>query len=183
MQTIEVLTELFDKKILNVLDAVINDKSGGMYLSEVSKFANVSPATTYRIINKLVKLELIEEIKIKRLKLYKFKRSGKSEFLYQLFKKDVKILQMFIDKIKDVPELQAVVLHGEEAKDRANVLLIGGSIDSGKIKETCSEIKENYNFIIAPLILTAEQYDAMSKMGLYSGKKSIIFEKKQNSGL
>ena len=39
------------------------------------------------------------------------------------------------------------------------------------------KIKEENNFIISPLTLTAEQYDAMSKMGLYSGKKSILFEK------
>jgi len=181
MQTIEVLTELFDKKILDILNTIINDKTGGMYLGELSKAANVAPATTYRIINKLVKLELIEEVKIKKLKLYKFRRSGKSEFLYQLFKKDIKIMQVFIDKVKEMPELQAIILHGEEAKDRANLLLIGNSIDSGKIKEICGEIREKYNFVIAPLTLTAEQFDAMSKMGLYSGKRSILFEKKQNS--
>jgi len=70
-----------------------------------------------------------------------------------------------------------ILLHGEEARDRANVLLIGDDIDSGKIKEICGSIKEEHNFIISPLTLTAEQYDSMSKMGLYSGKKNILFER------
>jgi ACT domain-containing protein len=77
-----------------------------------------------------------------------------------------------------MPGLHAIVLHGEEAKDRANVLLIGNNINSDKIKEICGEIKEEQGFIISPLTLTAEQYDAMSKMGLYSGKKNILFERR-----
>jgi predicted transcriptional regulator len=180
MQAIDVLTELFDKKILNILNILINDKSEGMYLGELAKAANVAPATTYRILNKLVKIELIDEIKIKKLKLYKFKRSGKSDFLYRLFKREAQVLKIFIEKIKALPGVQALVLHGEEAKDRANVLLIGNNIETGKIKEICAEINEAYNFVISPLTLTAEQYDAMSKMGLYSGKKSILFENKEN---
>ncbi len=177
MQAVDVLTELFDKKILNILNTIINDKSGGMYLGEISKAASVSPATTYRILNKLVKSELIKEIKIKKLKLYSFNRTGKSDFLYRLFKKDVQVLKVFIEKAKDLNGLQAILLHGEETKDKANILLIGNNIDSGRVKEICSAIKETYNFIISPLTLTAEQYDSMSKMGLYSGKKNILFEK------
>ncbi|MBW2996260.1 helix-turn-helix domain-containing protein [Candidatus Woesearchaeota archaeon] len=177
MQAVDVLTELFDKKILSILNIIINDKTGGMYLGEISKAADVPAATTYRILNKLIQTELIKEEKIKKLKLYKFKRSGKSEFLYKMFKKDVQVLRIFIEKVKEMP-VQAVVLHGEETKDRANVLLIGENIDSGKIKEICAKIKEENNFIISPLTLTAEQYDSMSKMGLYSGKKNILFEKK-----
>ena len=96
-----------------------------------------------------------------------------------MFKKDVQVLKVFIDQIKNMPELQYIVLHGEETKDRANVLLIGENINSGKIKEICAKIKEDHNFLISPLTLTAEQYDSMSKMGLYSGKKNILFEKKQ----
>ncbi|MBR9692194.1 helix-turn-helix domain-containing protein [Candidatus Woesearchaeota archaeon] len=179
MQAVDVLTDLFDKKILAILNTIINDKTGGMYLGEISKAANVPNPTTFRIINKLVKLELFEEIKIKKLKLYKFKRTGKSDFLYKMFKKDVQVLKIFISKVKDMSGLQAIVLHGEEAKDRANILLIGENIDSGKIKEICAKIKEDHNFTISPLTLTAEQYDSMSKMGLYSGKKNILFEKKQ----
>ena len=86
MQVVDVLTDLFDKKILSILNTIINDKTGGMYLGEISKAAEVPAATTYRILNKLTNIELIEEKKIKKLKLYKFKRSGKSEFLYNMFK-------------------------------------------------------------------------------------------------
>jgi predicted transcriptional regulator len=178
MQAVDVLKDLFDEKILSILNIIINDKTGGMYLGEITRAANVPKATTFRILNKLVDSDLIEEKKIKKLKLYKFRRSGKSEFLYKMFKKDVQVLKIFIDQIKSIPSLQYIVLHGEETKDRANLLLIGENIDSGKIKEICAKIKEEHNFIISPLTLTAEQYDSMSKMGLYSGKKNILYERK-----
>ena len=179
MQAVDVLKDLFDEKILSILNIIINDKTGGMYLGEISRAAKVPPATTFRILHKLVNSELIEEKKIKKLKLYKFQRSGRSEFLYKMFKKDVQVLRMFIEQVKKLPQLQYVVLHGEETKDRANLLLIGEDIDPGKIKEICAKIREEHNFTISPLTLTAEQYDSMSKMGLYSGKKNILFEKKQ----
>jgi len=178
MQAVDVLTELFDKKILSILNVIINDKTEGMYLGEISKASSVAPATTHRIINKLVRIEVLEEIRIKKLKLYKFRRYGKTEFLFKLFKKDAMILKIFIDQVKEIEGLHAILLHGEEARDRANVLLIGDNIDSEKIKEICGSIKEEHNFIISPLTLTAEQYDSMSKMGLYSGKKNILFERR-----
>ena len=129
MQEIELLRELFDKKTLNILNVIINDKSEGMYLGEVSQASEVPKATTFRIVNKLVGIDVLHEIRIKRLKLYKFRRSGRTEFLFQLFKKDVKVLQIFINQIKEISGVEAIVLHGEEEKDRANVLLIGNNID------------------------------------------------------
>ena len=178
MQEIEVLTELFDNKILAVLAVLVNDGSGGLYLREISKYSQVSDASSHRIINKLKDLGIVDQIKIKKLKLYKFRKTDKTEFLYSMLKKDIKIINIFIEKIKPMSGVQAALLHGKESNQRANVLIIGDNIDSGKIKEICGEIKEKYNFIISPLTLTAEQYEAMSKMGLYSEKKSILFEKK-----
>jgi len=177
MEAVDLLTELFDKKILSVLNILVNDRSEGMYLGEIARASEVAPATTFRIVNKLVDIDLVEEQKIKKLKLYKFNRSTRSEFLFKLLKKDVQVLKIFIENIKELEGLQAVLLHGEEAKDKANILLIGHNIDTGKVKEICADIKEKYNFIISPLSLTAEQYESMSKMGLYSGKKNILFEK------
>ena len=177
MQELELLKELFDNKLVNVINVLINDRSEGLYLNEVSRAANVSPATTYRIINKLVNLEIIQEIRVKKLKIYKFTKSEDTEFLYKLFKKDIQVLKVFIEQVKNLEGLNEIILHGQEERDRANVLLIGSNIDPGKLKEVCGDIKEKHNFIISPLILTEEQYDSMSKMGLYSGKKNIIFKR------
>ena len=69
MQELELLKKLFDNKLVNTINVLINDKSEGLYLNEVSRLANVPPATTYRIINKLVNLDIIQEIRVKKLKI------------------------------------------------------------------------------------------------------------------
>lgn len=177
MQDIEILSELFDNKILAILAVLINDSSGGLYLREISKYSGVSDATTYRIIKKLIKTNIILEKKIKKLKLYSFKNTEKTNFLFKLLKKDVQVIQIFVDQASKFQGIQAILLHGEESNQRANVLVIGNNVDPGPIKELCGKIKEKYNFYISPLTLTADQFRQMSEMGLYSGKEKILFKK------
>ena len=177
MQDIETLTALFDNKILSILAVLANDTSGRLYLREISKYSKVSDASTYRIIQKLIRLGLVEQMKIKKLKLYRFKNTDKTEFLFNMLKKDIKVLQLFIDEIKKLEGVQSILLHGKENNERANVLLIGSGIDSDKVKEICGSIKVNHNFIISPLILALEQFEQMSSMGLYSGKEKVLFSK------
>ena len=177
MQEVEVLTTLFDNKILSVLAVLVNDTSGGLYLREISKYSKVSDASTFRIIKKLIKVGLVEQLKIKKLKLYKFRNTDKTEFLYKMLKKDIQVMQLFIDEIKKIPGVQSILLHGKESNERANVLLIGVNIDSDRVKEICGDIKVKHNFIISPLILAPEQFEQMSSMGLYSGKEKVLFKR------
>ena len=177
MQDIETLSALFDNKILAILAVLVNDTTGGLYLREISKYSGVSDATTYRLIKKLIKAGIIEQQKIKKLKLYRFRNSAQTRFLYNMLKKNVQIVQVFVDQASKIKGVQAILLHGKESNQRANVLVIGLSIDAGQIKELCGSIKEKYNFIISPLTLTAEQFEQMSKMGLYSGKEKVLFKK------
>lgn len=172
------LKGLFDKKILSILDILVNDKSNeGLYLREIAKKSRVSPASTHRIINKLLTLELINQTKIKQLKLYKINKSNQTKFLHNLLKKDIRVINLFVDLIKQMDQVQAIILHGEEQADRANVLLIGEGIDNAKIKEICGELQTKHRFTISPLALVSEQYEQMIKMGLYSGKEKIIWKK------
>ena len=178
MEQAEVLGALFDQKIISVLGVLVNDSGKeGLYLREIAKGSKVSNATTYRIVQKLVKLQLVNQLKIKKLKLYKFKHSSGSEFLVNMLKKDIRVLEAFIRQVSGLKGVQAVLLHGEESNERANVLIIGDDVDSGKIKEICGSIREKYNFVISSLILAAEQFEQMSSMGLYSGKERVLFRK------
>ena len=177
MEEISVFEELFDNKIISVLKVLFKDSNREFYLQELSQEAGVPMATTLRILNKLNKLEIVEVNKISRVKLYKLKDNKKVKFLASIFKMEIRILDKFIEEIKDLPGLKQVILHGKEHTDRANVLLIGDDLDTGEIKRICAEIKEKYQFTINPLSLTESQYEQMSQMGLYSGQKKILLEK------
>jgi DNA-binding Lrp family transcriptional regulator len=177
MRDLETLTSLFDNKIIAILAVLVNDSTGGLYLREISKYTKVSDATTYRIIKKLLAANIIQQHKIKKLKLYFFNHNENTDFIYKILKKDVQVLQVFVEEAKKIENIQSILLHGAESSQRANILIIGTNIDTGKIKELSGMIKEKYNFVVSPLILTSEQFEQMSVMGLYSGKEKVLFKK------
>jgi len=176
MEELKVLEELFDNKIISVLKVFYRETGKDYYLQEISTISEVSIATCSRILARLVKLEIVELKKISRFKLYRLSESKKAKFLSKLFKEDHQIMKIFVESAKNIPGIVSIILHGKEAVDRANVLLIGESINAGSVKAVCAQIKEKYNFIVSPLSLTPEQYSQMSQMGLYSGQKKILYE-------
>ncbi len=177
MEEISIFEELFDDKIIAILKTLFKDTGREFYLQELSEEAKIPMATTFRILDKLNKLEIVEISKISRFKLYKLKKNKKVEFLASVFKMELRIMDKFIEEVKELPGLNKIILHGKEYPDRANVLLIGDDIDSGEIKRICAKIKEKYQFTINPLSLTQSQYEQMSQMGLYSGQKKVLMEK------
>lgn len=177
MSNLKLLEELFDKKKLKIIKFFLQNKEKEFYLRELSKETTTPIATTYRIVRKLVNLELLREIKIKKFKLYKINESKDIEFLESFLKEGKRIIEMFVEKAKAIANVESIIMHGEETETKANIFLIGEGIDSNEIKKICAEIKEKYNFIISPLTLAKEQFEQMSRMGLYSGKKRILFRR------
>lgn len=176
MQKIELVRGLMDSKKLAVMDTLFNAHEE-MYLGELAKASKVPVATTYRIINELVKLGVVKVNQIKRLKLYGIDKNEKTLFWGNLLKKGVQVLDDFILIVKEIPGLQEVMLHGEEMKDRANLLLIGENLDEGILKRAVSDIKDKYSFTITYLPLTLLQYKQMSAMGMYGEKKKVVWER------
>ena len=173
MEQIHLLEKIFDPKTISVLKTMFRQNKK-RYLQEISEESGVPIATTLRILNKLEKAGVIEIEKVSRVKLYTMKDCKETEFLSSIFKEEVKILEVFIDRIRGLKGLKQVILHGKQQKDRANVLLIGEGMDAGRIKEACASIKDEFGFTINSLSLNEAQYMQMSQMGLYSGNKKIL---------
>jgi DNA-binding transcriptional ArsR family regulator len=177
MENIGLLEKLFDEKIIRVIQIFLANKEKQFYLREIEKETKVPIATVSRHIQKLKKLGIIKEIKISKFKLYQLNENNDVRYLQTFMKKDVQILDLFVDNVKTIPGVQSIILHGDELKDRANVLIIGEDIDSGEVKQRVGQIKEDTKFTVSALVLTREQYEQMSRMGLYSGKKKSLYER------
>ncbi len=177
MENLNLLEELFDNKKLKVIKLFLQNKEKQFYLREIAKQTRVPIASTFRIVKKLMELELIKQIKINKFKLYKTADNDNIAFLETFLKEGKKMVQLFVEKVKELEGISSIILHGEETEEKANLLLIGTNIDSNEIKRICAEIKEQYKFAISPLTLTQEQFTQMSNMGLYSGKKTVLFRK------
>ncbi len=177
MDSQKILEGLFDKKMLTVLKLFLKKKDQQFYLKEISKQTRVSLATTYRILNKLTELEIIEKTKIKHLKIYKLAENEKTKYLETMFEEKKTIIDEFLEQASKIAGIKTIMIYGREEKDKANLLIIGESVDNSLIREIIIKIKEKYNFSLTHLVLTETQYEQMAAMNLYPGKKEIILEK------
>ncbi|MFC1800425.1 helix-turn-helix domain-containing protein [Nanoarchaeota archaeon] len=168
----DILEQLFDGKILSILRVFYRDPGQQLYLREISKKTHVPVASTFRIIQKLVKLNIITQHVIKKFKLYNLGDNESTRFLGQLIKKEKQALQVFITRAKGVLGVETIMLQGREEKDRANLIIIGQEVDKTQIKNICANIKKEFNFTITELVLEKDQYQQMNKMGLYPGQRN-----------
>ncbi len=177
METKELLERLFDEKKLKVMQFFFNNPEEDFYMREISKRTKVPVATTFRIINKLRELEILKEIKIKKFKVYRLNQTKNTEFLQDIVAQKKSALNDFVEKVTSIDEVERIILHGKEEKTKANVLLIGQNIPVDAIKKFVVEIKESYNFTIIDLTLESDQFSKMSEMGLFPGRRTVLFQK------
>ena len=70
MQPRELLEGIFDEKRVRILKEFVNKPNEEFYLREMAKTANVSPATTYRVLNQLKDQGVLKLKVVKKTKLY-----------------------------------------------------------------------------------------------------------------
>ena len=177
MEPALLLEHLFDKKKMQVIRQFLAQDEREWTLQELSRSSRVPLATTYRIVRKLVDLSLIEEKKIKHLKLYVLSKSAATKYLARILETGQSALDSFIEQIKDLEQVEKVVLHGKQSKEKANVLVIGSEIPSASVNNITAKIKEQFHFTIISLVISPQQYEQMVSMGLYSGTKKELYTK------
>lgn len=173
----KILEDLFDKKTLAVLRHLSTNPDKQYYLREISKTTRVPIATVYRIVNRLVALEVIQVNKIKRMKLYQYGQGKEGKFVEQLIEVRKGAVEEFVELCRQIPEIQQVILHGRKQKDRANFLIIGENIPTGPLVEAQAKIKETMDFTAIYLMLGPQQYTQMVEMGLYAGDRQVLLSK------
>jgi Fe2+ or Zn2+ uptake regulation protein len=171
----ETLSGLIDQNVLKTIKTFINNPGQQYYLRELAKKTRVPPASTYRILKLLLKLEIIKEYKVKKFKFYSLHDENAS-FIVDLLSDRKSAVQEFTETIKTDPAVKLIVLHGKEENTKANVLIIGENLNMELIRTASLAARDQYGFNIIHLTLTPQQYDQMSSMGLYPGKKVILYE-------
>ena len=79
---------LVDAKVLKIIRLFIQNKEQEYHLHKISTDANVPVATVFRIVQKLVKLKLVEPITIGKMKIYRLANNSKIKELQKVFKYD-----------------------------------------------------------------------------------------------
>jgi hypothetical protein len=185
MAELSLIENLIDKKILKVLQVFFDDEEKEFYSLEVSKRSGVAPASTFRCLKFLTSVGIIDIIIVNKFKFYKVKKDKDTDMLKSLIKKDKRALDLFVEKIREIAGIKQIVQHGNETKDKADLLLIGDNIDAAFVKSIAFEIKEKYGFTISWMTLSMEQYEQMlgmgQSMGLATETKRSLFLRKTTS--
>ncbi len=168
----EVLGKLVDPKMSSILQVVLRSQEE-LTLGEVAIKSQVSLASTYRILQALSKMEIVHRREWKNSKVYKPHQNEKVEFLRTLFEEEVDAISEFTKAAETIPGVQSIILYGSAKKGKANILLIGDSINTTPLEPLKSTLRDKGSDI-GFLALTREQYDRMVTMGLYSGEKKVL---------
>jgi len=172
-----ILEGLFDEKILKVLKLFILNPEDEFYVREVAKRTRVPLATSFRILQKLVILNLLREIKIKHYKAYRLEENKDTQFLESILTTARSAIDEFVEQCSKLRNVQEIIQHGKETKDRVSLLIIGKNLDTEAIKQIVGSIKDKFNFSIMQLPVEPEQFNQMSQMGLYPQKKVTLYPK------
>ena len=177
MESSKLMENLFDKKTLDILKLFLTKNDQEFCLQEIAKYAKVPIASTYRIVNKLVEVQVIERCKTKHLKTYRLLKNEKTKFLDSILEQKKTILDTFIEQVIHNQGITGIILYGKEEKEKANLLIIGHNVESNTIREAIVNIKEAHNYLITHLVLTEEQYTQMVAMNLYPERKEVLFQR------
>jgi predicted transcriptional regulator len=167
MSNKEILATLFDDKTVRVLDKLL-EKKGTFYLRELAKESDVSLATTYRIVQRLLELGVVEKKMHDKFVFYSLKANVPLfDELYGLLKgKKADPLESFCEKVAGL----GVSIY----TTKSNQLFVVGNADSTSIKGALDDLNaggKKYKH----MILKEDQFKQMVELGLVEkGAKRLI---------
>jgi hypothetical protein len=173
----KLLEGLFDKKKMSLIKLFLDSPEREFGLREAAKAARVPPATTHRILRVLVKLEVVEERKVRQLRLYKLDQNKATKFLDELLAIKKTAMEEFLEEARLLPGVESIIQYGTPTKEKASVIIIGENVDTANLSRIVGEIKEKYRFGILQTILPSFSYEQMSAMGLFTGEKKVLFRR------
>ena len=82
------IRHLIDRKTLKILDLLLKNKEKYFHLSEISQSSKIPVASTFRIINRLASLGIVDVTMLGKMKIYRI--SPKDEIMELEFSMDGK---------------------------------------------------------------------------------------------
>ena len=172
---INVLSGLLDDKLIKIISLFMKYPDKRFSMSEVSKLSGINGATTFRTLNKLVVENLIRATVVGKTRTYQLSQGERTSLLVRLLKKDkVNVLDIFCEKIKELPRVKTVLLDSNNV-DGAKVIVVGDYPSKDRIEKICESIQSDRKFKIDFVELTPKQYLELRKFGTIPSGKRILF--------
>jgi len=176
---IDVLTGLLDEKVVRIISLFARYPEKRFYLSEVSKLSKVNAASTFRVLNKLVKEEIVSATIIGKVRVYQMSRSERAKSLSQFLKLDSveekDPLNLFSKKVGTFPHINKIILDSKTSNS-AKLIIVDDFSSKERIERVCEEIYEKHKFRISFVELKPGQFEGLRGSNMINVSK-ILFNK------
>lgn len=85
-----IFRQLIDEKIIKILDLLLKNKKELFHLSKISNKTKIPVSSTFRIINQLISINVIDVITVGKTKIYRIADNNKTKELEFALKKNKK---------------------------------------------------------------------------------------------
>jgi DNA-binding transcriptional regulator YhcF (GntR family) len=158
------LAEVFDKKVVNVIESLLSQETEFFSIRELADKANVTVSTTFRIVRSLEKVGFVKKVQRGRIKFFQIQKSAKShKQLSQLFDIKTDINELVKAKISEKYGDIEIELFSPK-KDKNKIFLISEQeLDDAELTK---DIAPQTNKKLSLLHITPEQFQKMKTMKL-----------------
>jgi len=175
--SIDLLAGLLDEKLIRIMKVFIKNSDKKFYLSEIAKISKVNPASTFRILNKLVKEEFVKAAVIGKVRMYKLSSEERARSLSKILKEDDSDpLKKFVDKIKMIPRISLVLLDSKTTNS-AKVIVVGEYSSKERIETLANEVNDSCNFKIEFVEINVRQFKELRSLKTFDLNKKILYKK------
>lgn len=172
----EVLKDLFDEKIIEIINLFVENPEKKYFLSDVANKTKVNITTTLRILQRLSEKGYLKTTAIGKARFYQLEKNEKTMALLKFLEKESAPFQYLISELTKIPRLKKIVLESKE-NNSAKVLLIGDFLPTEKINKLIEEIRFRDNFKISFVEITENQYEKLKNFQNYDLEKKVIWKK------
>ena len=175
---LDVFAGLLDDKLIKIISVFLKNPEKRFYLSEVSKASGINAATTFRMLNKLAKENLLNVMVIGKVRTYQLSKGERARSLAGLLKKEeTNVLDMFCEKMPQLPRVKIVLLDSQR-RNSAKLIIVGDCSYRDRIENICHRLEEEKKFKISFVELTPIQYDGLKGSSAFNLDKKVIYKAK-----
>jgi DNA-binding MarR family transcriptional regulator len=158
------LTNIFDEKIVHVIEALLSQETDFFSIRELADKANVTISTTFRIVQSLEKVGFVKKVQRGRIKFFQLQKTSNAyKQLGQLFDIKTDINELIKAKVAEKYGDIDIELFSPK-KDKNKIFLISEQeLDDAELTK---EIAPQANKKLSLLHVTPEQFQKMKNMKL-----------------
>lgn len=174
MERQDLLARIFDEKTVKLLEKLLAKKDV-FYLRELSKEADVSLATTYRIVQKLIALGLAEKSQQGKFTIYRLRTDSPAfaelrNVISGQASDPIETLQKLLRETFPEQPMMMYLL-----KDGKKVFIVG-DINAEKVENIAKTIQSRTGAALNLLAISSDQFSKMQDMGLIGPGRAISID-------